>query len=82
MACAAGDIRRAGGERVFVDCNVRQICVEIGGSFDSLSEMIARAGSAAHDVGRSESNSAPKPINVGQRGFESGQFQGWIKGTT
>jgi hypothetical protein len=69
-----------GGERVFVDCNVRQTCVEISGSLDSLRETIARAGLAALNVRRSESN-APKPNNVGPRSFESGQFQGWIKGT-
>ena len=70
-----------GGERVFVDCNVRQTCVEISGSPDSPRETIARAGLAARDVRRSESSNAPKPINVGPGSFESGQFQGWIKGT-
>jgi hypothetical protein len=70
-----------GGERVFVDCNVRQTCVEISGSLDSRRETIALVGLAARDVRRSESSSAPKPIKVGPRSFESGQFQGWIKGT-
>jgi hypothetical protein len=55
--------------------------MEIGGGLDSLRERIAQAGSAARNVGRSESSSAPKPTNLGQRSFESGQFQGWIKGT-
>ena len=70
-----------GGESVFVDCDVRQTCVEMSGSLDSPREAIAPVGLAARDVRRSESSSAPKPINVRPRGFESGQFQGWIKGT-
>jgi hypothetical protein len=35
----------AGGERVFVDCDVRQMCVEISGSFRACTrETVARAG--------------------------------------
>ena len=72
----------AGGERVFVDCDVRHICVEISDGFDPARENRAsRIGRGATLEETKRKTALQNPINVGLRSFEARQFQGWIKGT-
>jgi hypothetical protein len=73
-------MRRAGGEGVFVDCDVQQICVEISGSFDPAREKSRGTWIRRRVTVEEARNWTPRPIDLGSASFKAGQFQGWIKG--
>ncbi len=73
---------RAGlvGNASFVDCDVQQICKEISGGFSAVRDENARAGSGGARRWKKQEQYSRARRDQGEE-FETGQFQGWIKGT-
>jgi hypothetical protein len=78
-------MRRAGGERVFVDCDERQISGDErrfrSGAREDRAALIKRCalGKAKRQTKQTD---IPWPTSVAAEEFRQGQFKGWIKGTT
>jgi hypothetical protein len=78
MIDAAGDARRAGGERVFVDCDVRQIGVDLDGSLIPAARAVLRAA-----IGQRMATTLQGQSVQGLRNFlVKANFRAGIKGTT
>jgi hypothetical protein len=73
---------RAGlmGNASFVDCDVQQICKEVSGGFGSARDANARVEPGSAQGWKKQEHYSRARQCRGQE-FETGQFQGWIKGT-
>lgn len=65
------------GNASFVDCDVQQICREIGG-FDTVRDQDTRAG-IRRRVRSGRNVNAPEPANSGARGSRQGNFRAGLK---